>query len=220
MKKLLFVSFIFVSGLFGHEVYAQTGTITGTVTEAATGEPVPGANVFLKETKRGAATDADGNYTISNIPVGTYTLRVTFVGYKASIEQVQVQSGENRVNVQLQAGEIGLDELVVTGYGTETKRELTGSITSVGSDEFEDVPVQNTESILQGRAAGVKVTSTSGTPGAGFNVQVRGQSSINAGSQPLYIVDGVQVSFSNQNQTNDNTPLNVIPPENIESMRC
>lgn len=216
LRKLLYI--VMVCLFTSASAFAQNGTLTGTVTDSETGETVPGANVLLEEIQRGAATNSDGEYRISDIPVGTYTLRVTFVGYKANIQQIQVQSGENTVDVDLVPGEIGLDELVVTGYGTETKRELTGSISSVRSQDFENIPVQNTESILQGRAAGVRAASTSGTPGAGLSVQIRGQSSINAGSQPLYIVDGVQVSFTNQNGANDNTPLNAIDPANIESI--
>jgi TonB-linked SusC/RagA family outer membrane protein len=199
--------------------FAQTGSITGTVTNAETGEPVLSANVFIQQLQRGAATDADGEFTISNIPVGSYELRITYVGYKTYNEQVQIQPGENEVSVELQSGSVGLDELIVTGYGTELESELTTAISSVQSEEFENVPVQNAAGILQGRAAGVKVTTTSGTPGGGFNVQIRGQGSINSGTRPLYIVDGVQISFSNQNGTNDNTPLNAIPPSNIESVQ-
>jgi len=198
---------------------AQTGSIEGTVIDKETGETVPAANVVLMEIQRGASTDSDGNYSISNVPVGEYTLRISFVGYETYTEQVEILANQTITkDVQLTPGSIGLDEVVVTGYGTQTKRELTGSIASVSSEDFEDVPVQNAGGILQGRAAGVQVTTTSGTPGAGFNVRVRGSGSINAGSQPLYIVDGVQLSFSNQNGTNDNTPLNAIAPENIESI--
>ena len=218
MLRKLLLTFL-VIGLSASYALAQTGSITGQVTDAETGETVPTANVLLVENNRGAATDANGEYEINNVPVGTYTLRVTFVGYKTYTEQVQIQAGETLENdIQLQVEAVGLDEVVVTGYGTQTKREITGSISSVSSEDIEDVPVQNTAAILQGRASGVQVSTTSGTPGGGFSVNVRGIGSINAGSEPLYIVDGVQLSFSNQSETTDSSPLNAISPSNIESI--
>lgn len=200
-------------------VLAQTGSIEGTVTDAETGETVPGANVLLVEVNRGSATDADGFYNISDVESGTYTLRVTFVGYETYNEQVTIEAGETlEHDVQLGVGAVGLDEVVVTGYGTTAKRELTGSISNVQAEDIEDVPVQNTEALLQGRAAGVSVTTTSGNPGGGFNVEVRGQGSINAGSAPLYIVDGVQISFANQSEQTSSSPLNAISPSDIKSI--
>lgn len=197
---------------------AQTGSITGQITDN-NDETIPGANVLLVETSQGAATNAEGNYTISNVEAGTYTLRVTFVGFETSEQEVTVSAGETlEVNITLQPAALGLEEVVVTGYGTQERRELTGSISTVRSTDIEDVPVQNTEAMLQGRAAGVNITSTSGNPGGGFQVQIRGNGSINAGSDPLYIVDGVQVSFSNQSDLTDTSPLNGINPQDIESI--
>lgn len=112
---------------------------------------------------------------------------------------------------------MGLDELVVTGYGVETKGSLTGSVASVDAEEMEHVPVQNAGALLQGRAAGVQITSTSGSPGSGFDIDIRGVGSINAGSRPLFIVDGVQLSFSNGDELVDQSPLNGIDPDNIAS---
>jgi TonB-linked SusC/RagA family outer membrane protein len=198
---------------------AQSGNITGKVTDAQSGETVPGANVLLVEITRGTATSVDGDYTIEDVPVGTYTLRVSFVGYTTYEQQVQIQAGETLThNVELGAANLGLDEVIVTGYGTQTKRELTGSISTVSSEDIEGVPVQNTESLLQGSAAGVTVTTTSGNPGGAFQVLIRGNGSINAASQPLYIVDGVQVSFSQQSGLTSQSPLNSISPSDIESI--
>lgn len=216
LRKLL--STVFMVALFVPMAFAQNGSITGTVTNAETGEVIPSANVFLVQISRGAVTDIEGEYEIDNVPAGTYTLRVSFVGYRTSTTDVTVTAGqETEHNVELSYGEIGLDELVVTGYGVETKRELTGSISKVGSEDFEDVPVQNTAGILQGRAAGVQVTTQSGTAGAAFEVDIRGDGSINAGDDPLYIVDGVQISFASNPSDND-SPLNNINPKDIESI--
>lgn len=198
---------------------AQVGSITGVITDAESGETVPGANILITELERGAVSDVDGNYEIRNIPVGTYTLTATFVGFQTFRQTVNVQAGQElRVNISLEGGAVGLDEVVISGYAATTRRELTGSITSVRSQDIQDVPLQNTESLLQGRAAGVRVTATSGNPGGAFRVQVRGTGSISAAGEPLYIVDGVQISFSNQSGQTSTSPLNAINPNDIESI--
>ncbi len=218
LRKLLLISIVCLFGFAA--AYAQTGTLTGTVTDAESGETLPGANVLIQELNRGASTDGNGEFTIQNIEPGQYKIRVTFVGYSAFNETVQITAGqETELNIALETGAVGLDELVVSGYGApQQKRELTGSISSVSSDEFEGVPVQNTESILQGRAAGVSVTTTSGNPGGAFKVNVRGTGSINANSEPLYIVDGVQISFAGQSDLTSQSPLNAIAPQDIQSI--
>ncbi len=203
----------------GGTAFAQSGNLTGTVTDAETGETLPGSNVLIVEISRGASADTDGSYEIRNINPGNYTVRITFIGYQTLTQEVQITAGQETVfNAALEVGSVGLDELIVTGYGVESKRELTGSISSVSSDEFSNIPVQNVESILQGRAAGVQVTTSSGNPGGAFQVRVRGNGSINAASEPLYIVDGVQISFSNQSELTSSSPLNAINPNDIESI--
>jgi TonB-linked SusC/RagA family outer membrane protein len=198
-------------------IHAQ-GTLFGTVTDTD-GETVPGANIVLVELNRGVPSDSDGDYRITNVPAGTYTMTVTFIGYTTYTQTVQVQSGqEQRVDVVLEFGAVGLDELVVSGYAVTTKRELTGSISSVSATEIENVSLQNAQSILQGRAAGVTIATTSGNPGGAFSVQIRGNGSINAASEPLYIVDGVQIELSNTSGLTSTTPLNAINPADIESI--
>ncbi|MEX2347597.1 MAG: TonB-dependent receptor [Balneolaceae bacterium] len=199
--------------------FAQTGAITGQVTDGETGETVPGANILLSEIERGAATDIDGEYTIENVPVGEYTITVTFVGYSTYSETVQINEGETLdYDIALESGAVGLDEVVVAGYAPTNRRELTGSISSVSADDITGVSLQNTESLLQGRAAGVNVISTSGNPGGAFKVAVRGNGSINAATEPLYIVDGVQISFDQQSTLTSSSPLNAINPNDIESI--
>ncbi|MFB6232112.1 MAG: SusC/RagA family TonB-linked outer membrane protein [Salinibacter sp.] len=207
---------------------AQTGTITGKVTDAQSGNTLPGVNVALAELNRGAATGADGQFTIEDVPVGTYTLRASFVGYQDFSTEVTVGAGETVTqNIELQPGTVGLQEVVVTGYGQQqTAAELTGSVSNLSAENVNEVPVQNANELLQGRISGVSLQRTSGQPGGGFNINIRGQGSINAGDQPLYIVDGVQMSFSGgQRQVEDDipttrkSPLSVIDPRNIESIR-
>lgn len=217
-RKLLLTSIVCLFASLSE--YAQTGNLTGAVTDAKSGELIVGANIFLPSIQRGAATNADGEFTIQDIPVGEYTVRVTYVGYTTKNQTVQINANEDTdLRIALETGALGLDELVVSGYGAPTaKRELTGSITTVSSEDFEGVPVQNTESILQGRAAGVTVTTTSGNPGGAFSVNIRGNGSINASSEPLYIVDGVQISFAGQSGLTSQSPLNSIAPGDIASI--
>ncbi|TVQ67141.1 MAG: TonB-dependent receptor [Balneolaceae bacterium] len=199
---------------------AQTGSIVGQVTDAETGETLPGASILLTQLDRGAATDFDGNYVIQNVPAGTYNLTASFVGYRTFRQTVQVNAGQTTtLNIVMQTGAIGLDEVIVSGYAVTTKRELTGSIASVRAADIQDVPLQNTEALLQGRAAGVNVTADSGNPGAGFRVNIRGNGSVNAATQPLYIVDGVQISFDGlSTQAASTSPLNALNPNDIESI--
>ena len=220
LKRLL--STLAVLGLIGATpVLAQTGTLTGTVTDSETGDPVPGANVSFVDLNRGAATDVDGNYTIGNVPVGTHTLRASFVGYQTYTTDVTIEANQAVTqDIELNSGAVGLEEVVVTGYGQrKTAGEVTGSVSNISNEDIEDVPAQNVESLLQGRASGVTLSATSGNPGAGFEVDIRGRGSINAGSRPLYIVDGVQVSFEQGSEVTDRSPLNALSPGDIESIQ-
>lgn len=217
VKKLLSTLLFF--GIFVPALWAQTGSLEGTVTEAETGETIPSANVYLLELERGAATNIDGEFTVSNIPVGTYTVRISFVGYQTYEERINIQAGQPTViNVELESGAIGLDEVVVTGYGTQIKREITSAISAVSSTDLRDVSLQSPEALLQGRASGVQLTTSSGNPGGGFEVRVRGEGSINAGNDPLWIIDGVPVNSSGTSENNDLSPLSSIPASDIESI--
>ncbi len=214
-KKLL--TLLVYAFVFSGALYAQV-SISGTVTDAETGETLPGVNILITELQRGAASDGDGDYTINGVPSGTYTLRATFVGYQTFTATVQVGSQNVDFDIAMESDVFGLDELVVSGYSVTPKRELTGSISSVNADEIADVSLQNTQSLLQGRAAGVTISATSGNPGAAFSVNIRGNGSINAASEPLYIVDGVQIELSNTSNLTSTTPLNAINPNDIESI--
>jgi TonB-linked SusC/RagA family outer membrane protein len=216
LKKLL--SLIVCALFLSAAAYAQ-GAIYGTVTDAETGETVPGASILVVELNRGDASDAEGNFRIANVPAGSYTITVSFVGYASVNRTVTVGSSQElEVNFALEYGAIGLDELVVSGYAVTPKRELTGSISSVQAAEIENVSLQNAQSILQGRAAGVTISTTSGNPGSAFSVQIRGNGSINAASEPLYIIDGVQVELGNTSNLTSTTPLNALNPSDIESI--
>jgi len=173
---------------------AQTGTITGTVTEAASDETLPGANVQIVGTQRGASTDAQGAYRITGVQPGTYEVRASFIGYQSQTRTVSVEAGETtELTFALQAGGVAMDEMVVVGYGTQERSDLTGSISSVPTQDLEDAPIENAQEAIQGRVAGVTVTQNTGSPGSGFSIRIRGTGTT-GNSNPLYVVDGVPVS--------------------------
>lgn len=169
------------------------GTITGTVTDSTTGEPLPGVNVVVEGTNQGAATGANGNYTISNVEPGTYSMRASFVSYQdVVVEDVEVQDGQTTtVDFAMVPATEALDEVVVVGYGEQQRRDITGSISQVSSESLQDIQVTSPEEALQGLAAGVQVTG-GGVPGSGARVRIRGLSTVN-NTNPLFIVDGVEV---------------------------
>ncbi len=194
MLRKLLLPFLFVAFL-ASTALAQTGSITGTVTNEE-GEPVPTANVFLVEIGQGDATNLEGEYTIDNVEPGTYTLRITFVGYADYIDQVTIEAGEElEKDVVLETGAVGLEELVVTGFGVESKIEYTGTASSVDvGQEIENVPVVNVGTALQGSVTGLQVSSASGTPGTPVDFNIRGVTSINAGGDPLIVLDGIPIT--------------------------
>lgn len=163
----------------------QPKTITGTVTNES-GEPIPGVTIIVKGTTQGTITDADGNYALTNVP-GNATLVFSFVGMK--IQEIAV-NGKTFINIIMEEEMIGIEEVVAVGYGTMKKSDLTGSIASVSSDQLNTFPTHSIEQALQGRVAGVQITSLNGSPGSEVKIRVRGSTSINANSDPLYVVDG------------------------------
>jgi TonB-dependent starch-binding outer membrane protein SusC len=196
--------------------YAQR-MITGKVTDAS-GEPLIGANVVAKEDANiGTITDVDGNFTL-NVGSIVTALVVSYTGYNTTDVKLTTEAN---YEVKLQVGQL-LDELVVVGYGSQKRSDITGSVSQINSGNIEKLVVTSIDQAMQGQAAGVQVTSASGTPGGSVNVKVRGNSSISSGSQPLYVIDGVpiaegnfsQIGFGNQ-ITNALANLN---PSEIESM--
>ena len=198
--------------------FAQ-GRIQGTVTDANSGEPLPGANIILVESPtRGTSSGVDGSFTIPSVPAGSYTVRATYLGYKSAESRVTVSGSPVTVNLAMTEGEVSLEDFVVTGYGVEIRREVTGASSSVRGDEIARTPVQSVDQALQGRAAGVQITSVSGAPGAGIQIRVRGIGSINAGTTPLYIIDGVQVRSGSLTSQASGNLLNGLNPSDVESI--
>jgi TonB-dependent starch-binding outer membrane protein SusC len=169
----------------GSALYAQQ-TITGKVSEAASGETLIGATVVIKGTTNGAVTNVDGNYSI-NVPNLQDTLVFSFVGYQS--QEVPI-AGRMVINIQMQVSDVMLSEMVVIGYGTVKKSDLTGSVAVVSSEDLTRIPASNFTRALQGRAPGVLVTQ-SGSPGSNAQIRVRGVGSINQSPNPIYVIDGV-----------------------------
>ena len=181
-------------------------TITGTVTMEADGSPIPGVNISVKGSNTGSVTDFDGNYEIT--ATSSDVLVFSYVGFTPQEITVGTQQS---INVALAENTESLSEVVVVGYGTQRKGDITGSVSTVDSESFEDRANNSVGNILQGQAAGVQVISSSGKPSAGFNVRIRGTNSITAGSDPLYVVDGVP--------TTDTRSINPADIENISVLK-
>ena len=207
---------MFVMACLASSSYAQSRQVSGKVS-GSDGSPVSGASVSVVGTTTATQTDASGNFTLSVNPGAT--LNVSYIGY--ATQRVSV-GNSSVITVVLQSDESILDEVVVVGYGTVLKKNLTTSISSVGEKELKEIPVANVQQILQGKAAGVSISSGGGRPGAPMSVQIRGRSSINAGNDPLYVVDGV-IMPSNSSFTPNSvgagiSPLANLNPEDIVSV--
>ncbi len=179
---------------------AQQRTVTGTVKDE-NGEELPGVSVVVKGTTVGTVTNENGQYSLAGVSQDA-TLMFSFVGMQT--KEVSV-GNQTTIDVTLQTTSIGLEEVVAVGYGTMRKSDLTGSVASVSSEELDAFPTQNLNQAIQGRAAGVQVTSVNGEPGAGTRIRIRGGTSLNASSDPLYVVDGF-------------AGASVPPPEDISSI--
>ncbi|MCF2491314.1 TonB-dependent receptor [Dyadobacter sp. CY347] len=175
--------------VFKNKTISVDKTIKGKVSDEA-GEKVPGVSIVLKGSTTGTVTDAEGTYTIS-VPDAGGTLIFSSVGFLS--QEVAIGSGSN-IDVTLATDSKALTEVVVVGYGSQLKREITGAVQTVSASDIKDVPVSQVTQKLQGRLAGVQINQTTGKPGQGMSVRVRGQVSVSAGSDPLYVIDGFPIT--------------------------
>ncbi len=178
-------------------------TITGKVVDE-TNQGLPGVNVLLKGSTNGTTTDGSGNFSLS-IPDANGTLVFSYIGY--TTQEVPL-NGRTSVDVTLAADIQSLSEVVVVGYGSQLKKEVTGAVQTVNATELQDLPVSSVTQKLQGRLAGVQINQTTGKPGQGMNVRIRGQLSVTGGSDPLYVVDGFPITGN----------INAINPDEIEDI--
>lgn len=205
-------------------VLAQEQTVEGTVSDATSGETLPGANVSVQGTQIGTTTDAQGQYELE-VPGPNATLVFSFIGYQEQTVQV---GDRTQIDVALEEDVGQLDEVVVTGYGTQRRGEITGSVSSVDVAEASIGQNSSAQDLMQGRVAGVSIVENSGEPGAGMRVRVRGQKSISASNDPLFVIDGIPVSNGNATPggasaggaggSNESNPLATLNPQDIESI--
>ncbi|GGI21973.1 SusC/RagA family TonB-linked outer membrane protein [Pedobacter mendelii] len=212
MKKLLlsfFLSFCVISFVF-----AQDKVISGKITTPIA-EPIPGASISVKGSPAiGTQTDASGVYKLS-VPANTKILVISFIGYKSK----EVAVSGSTINASLEEENTTLTDVVVVGYGTQSKRDLKGSQSSVSAKDLENLPVTSFEQALQGKAAGVLISAQNGKLGQGITVRVRGAASVTAGSEPLYIVDGIPITSGDLSSTSAPTSaLADINTNDIESI--
>lgn len=215
MKKTYLIKYVLLLlfVLSSVAVFAQTGVITGKVVDESN-QPLPGVTVAVKGTQRSTATDANGNYRLTGMPTGVATLQFTFVGYLEQSKVVNV-TGNVTVSINLVPSSKDLNEVVVIGYGTERKKDLTGSISTVTAKDFNQGVITSPEQLIQGKVAGVSIISNSGAPGAGSQIRIRGGASINGSNDPLIVIDGVPLGTNGVAGVAN--PLDMINPDDIES---
>ena len=192
-----------IIGLAGFDV-AQSQTVTGTVISAEDGEALPGVSIVVQGTTTGTSTNFDGEFSL-NVPSLNETLVFSFIGYETMEEPI---GGRTTINVSLTPQAIIGEELVVVGYGAVERRDITGSVSSISSQEIQEVPITDAGQALQGRASGVVALSEGNRPGQGVTIRVRGRRSLTASNEPLYVVDGIPLEGG----------INDINPRDIQSM--
>lgn len=214
--KITLLKSLLMFGTFMCFGFIQAQEVTGTVSDA--NGPLPGASVVVKGTTTGTQTDFDGNFTIE--AAGDATLVFSYVGFKTAEIAVNNQT---TVNITLQEDAEALEEVIVIGYGTTTVKDATGSVTSVTSDDFNGGVISSPEQLIQGKTAGVNIQQTSGEPGSGININIRGANSVRANNNPLFVVDGVALfgestDAQGASGTPQGNPLSFLNPNDIESM--
>ncbi|MFD0990146.1 SusC/RagA family TonB-linked outer membrane protein [Mariniflexile jejuense] len=213
-KLTFFMSMLMFTILYASG-YAQEKQISGTVTDLSK-LPLPGVNVIVKGTSKGASTDFDGNYTIT-ASVGQ-TLVFSYVGFKT---QEKLVGSANSYNVSLETDNAQLDEVVIVGYGTQKRTMTTGAVSSIKTENFVERPISRVDQGLIGQIAGVRVKQTSGLPGEPFSINIRGTGSISAGNEPLYVIDGFPIhteGTSSSGGFGNGSPLDNMNPNDIASV--
>ena len=207
--KLLLLLFCMITA-FNLSASAQNRIIKGCVTDASTNEPLMGASIMTEGGKVGAVTDIDGNYQIS-VPQQTKQITVTYIGYTS--KKVAVKG--DVLNVGLESDDKQIGEVVVVGYGTARKSDLTGSVSTVKAKDFNKGSISSPEQLINGKVSGVQIMSNSGSTTAGSTIRVRGGASLNASNDPLIVVDGVPLELGGIAGA-DNNFLSMINPQDIE----
>ncbi|MDT7829205.1 SusC/RagA family TonB-linked outer membrane protein [Pricia sp. S334] len=219
--KITWIRNLMVFGALLCLAFTQAQEVSGTVSDSM--GPLPGASVVVKGTTQGAQTDFDGNYTLSDVPADA-TLVFSYIGY--ATQEVPV-NGQSTIDVTLQEDAQALDEVVIIGYGQTTVKDATGAVAVVTAEDFNQGVISSPEQLIQGKTAGVQITQSSGEPGAGIDIRIRGTSSVRANNNPLFVVDGIPLSGEQTTASggelgvgasSPTNPLNFLNPNDIESL--
>ncbi len=200
-------------------VQAQTVTLSGRVLSAADNQPVPGASVVVMGTTIGTSTSIDGEFSL-DVPETSSTLMFSYVGMVTQTYEINYSSPTS-IEITMEEDFLNLEEIIVTGYSTRVKNSITGSTVQVKADEIKDIPVTSVDQTLQGKVAGLTISTSSGTPGAIQDIRIRGVGSITAGNDPLIVIDGVPVvnpDFSGSTDRSSLSALASINSNDIETI--
>lgn len=218
LRKILMMAVVCL--ISAGAAFAQTGSLTGTVTDAKTGEPLVGANVFIPELSKGAPTDIDGSYTITDIPVGTYEVRISYIGYAEENQTVDINEGTQELDVALTAG-VELGQMVVTALGEEVNRNsVTFSTQEVEAEQLNVTQNANIKTSLAGKVSGLQIVGQAGSKlGESGDIRIRGAISLTSElSEPLYVVDGVPGVDPNMIDMNNVEDVNVLKGPNATAL--
>ena len=211
--KTIYKKLLLLLLLLPFSVLAQN-TLSGTVTEGNSGLPLPGVSVTVQGTTNGSSTDLDGNFQLSGVKTGD-VISFSFLGFQT---QTVTYSGQKVLGIKLQEDASQLEEVVVIGYGTTTKKDATGALTNLTSEQFTKGPLVSADQLLQGRVAGLQITNGGGEPGGGSLIRIRSGSSLSANNDPLYVIDGVPVDAGGGGVEGGRNPLANINQNDIASM--
>ncbi|MGH7652057.1 MAG: SusC/RagA family TonB-linked outer membrane protein [Gemmatimonadaceae bacterium] len=221
--KLLVMAALFAAIPARHALAQGVGIVRGVVVDSVSQQPVPGAQVLLVGTNRTTSTDGAGVFTFAGVPEGPVTLRIQKIGFAQGAKVVNVTAGTTASgDIALRPVIATLSQVVVVGYGSSNRADVSGAISTVSASDIKNVPLAGVDAMLQGKAAGVQVTQNAGNPGNGISVRVRGSASLTAGNQPLYVVDGQAIQTDDFSQTGfggqDLTAVTSLNPDEIESI--
>ena len=201
---------------------AQSGVVRGSVVDSASQRGIPGVLLAVTGTTRSAVTDDGGRFTIRNVPLSSTTVRAQRIGYAAQDRGFTFAGDTASVTIVLRPIAVQLSEVVSIGYGTSSRLDINNAVASVSASDIENKPLAGIESAIQGKMAGVQVTNNAGNPGNGISIRVRGPASVNAGNQPLYVIDGVPIIQEDYGQLGmggqDVTSISSLNPDEIESI--
>ncbi len=222
VNSLLYYIFSFILfALISFPGFAQKASISGTVTDKDK-QPLIGAIIKLENTTIGTTIDINGNFKLENLDTGKVTLVISYIGFIPQKKSFNLTSSQNEtLNIILKEDALLLQEVVIVGYGNVQRRDVTGSIVSIKSDEIKSIPLPSFEQALQGKAAGVQITSANGLAGGPVKVNIRGTNSITAGGEPLYVIDGIPMTtgdFSAGSLGSRTSALSDLNPNDIESI--